>query len=129
MFSPGDDDLDVIDEEKEDLMDEEIDAEDEERKDSGDEEIEGFEPGATEASSFPALVCLALNSDGTNPDIRKLIELDQLTTVQDVTATVVQLAFQNGDTVRFDFSDDDEAKADACNHALYCRLPSSTHRY
>lgn len=111
MFSPGDDDLDVIDEEKEDLMDEENDAEDEERKDSGDEEIEGFEPGATEASSFPALVCLALNSDGTNPDIRKLIELDQLTTVQDVTATVVQLAFQNGDTVRFDFSDDDEAKA------------------
>jgi len=70
----------------------------------------GESSGITEISSFPALVCLTLNSDGANPDIRKLIELDQLTTVQDVTATVVQLAFQNGDTVRFDFSEDDEAK-------------------
>jgi len=67
----------------------------------------GGETGITEISSFPALVCLTLNSDGANPDIRKLIELDQLTTVQDVTATVVQLAFQNGDTVRFDFSEDE----------------------
>mmetsp|Transcript_7771 Transcript_7771/g.19335 ORF Transcript_7771/g.19335 Transcript_7771/m.19335 type:complete len:1331 (+) Transcript_7771:399-4391(+) len=64
-----------------------------------------------EVSSFPALVCMTLNSDGSNPDIRKLIELDQLTTVQDVTATVMQLAFQNGDTIRFDFSEDDDANA------------------
>jgi len=111
MFSPGDDDLGVIDETKEDLMDQENDGEDEEMRDSDDQGIEGGESHGTEVSSFPALVCLTLNSDGANPDIRKLIELDQLTTVQDVTATVVQLAFQNGNTVRFDFSEDDEAKA------------------
>ena len=109
MFSPGDG-LDVVDEEGDDLS---IGANDP----TGDEGIlqtEDQMPGDSdfvEVSSFPALVCLTLNSDGTNPDIRKLIELDQLTTVQDVTATEVQLAFQNGDTIRFDFSEDDEDKA------------------
>ena len=110
MFSPGDDDLDVIEEAKEDSLDQENEGEDEEMRDSDDQGLEGGESDNTEVSSFPALVCLTLNSDGVNPDIRKLIELDQLTTVQDVTATVVQLAFQNGDTVRFDFSEDDETK-------------------
>jgi hypothetical protein len=115
MFAPGDDDgLGVIDETKDEYdgviggEDDELEgenaADDQQRRDGGGE----F--GYPEISSFPALVCVTLNSDGANPDIRKLIELDQLTTVQDVTATVVQLAFQNGDTVRFDFSEDDEAR-------------------
>jgi hypothetical protein len=114
MFSPGDDHLDVEDEEKKDLMmDDDHDGDmvdDMDMRDAEDQRQEG-ENDRTEVSSFPAMACLSLNSDGTNPDIRKLIELDQLTTVQDVTATVVQLAFQNGDTVRFDFSEDDEDKA------------------
>jgi hypothetical protein len=49
-----------------------------------------------------------LHSDGSAPDVRKLIPLDQLTTVQDLHSTVVQLAFRNGDTVRLDFGDFDE---------------------
>jgi hypothetical protein len=60
-----------------------------------------------EIGSFPVLVCLTLHSDGTGPDIRKLIPLDQLTTVQDLHSTVVQLAFSNGDTIRLDFGGDD----------------------
>jgi hypothetical protein len=56
-----------------------------------------------EVSSFPVLICMTLNQDGTAPDIRKLISLDQLTTVQDLHSTVVQLAFNNGDTIRLDF--------------------------
>lgn len=56
-----------------------------------------------EISSFPVLICVTFNQDGTAPDIRKLISLDQLTTVQDLQATVVQLAFNNGDTIRLDF--------------------------
>ena len=106
MFSgegDDDDDLGVMEEAKEDM----------EAAQSGNETSQPLRIDndiTNEISSFPALVCLTLNSDGSNPDIRKLIELDQLTTVQDVTATVVQLAFSNGDTVRFDFSEDDEAK-------------------
>lgn len=61
-----------------------------------------------EISSFPVLVCMTINSDGTGPDIRKLVPLDQLTTVQDLHSTVVQLAFSNGDTIRLDFGDDDD---------------------
>ncbi|KAG7356111.1 exocyst complex component Sec3 [Nitzschia inconspicua] len=114
MFSPGNDHLEVDDEEIEDLMTEEDQdgdmMEDMDMRDP-EEHRHDAESDLTEVSSFPAMACLSLNSDGTNPDIRKLIELDQLTTVQDVTATVVQLAFQNGDTVRFDFSEDDEDKA------------------
>ena len=113
MFSPGDDDddLGIIDETKDDLMDTEGDGEEFDDENVDDPQVDRVgEYGGSEISSFPALVCVSLNSDGTNPDIRKLIELDQLTTVQDVTATVVQLAFQNGDTVRLDFSEDDETK-------------------
>jgi hypothetical protein len=114
MFAPGDDVLDVDDEEKQDfMMDEDSEGEMADGMDMRDVEEQRLdvETDQTEISSFPAMACLSLNSDGTNPDIRKLIELDQLTTVQDVTATVVQLAFQNGDTIRFDFSEDDEDKA------------------
>ena len=57
-----------------------------------------------DVASFPVLVCMLLNADGTAPDIRKLIPLSNLTTVQDLHATVVQLAFDNGDTVRLDSS-------------------------
>lgn len=124
MFAPGvEDDDDHDDEggdEKDDYqgMDDYIHPEregndDDQMRDADDPQTEGGAGNSegTEVSSFPTLVCLTLNSDGANPDIRKLIELDQLTTVQDVTATVVQLAFQSGDTVRFDFSEDDEDKA------------------
>lgn len=61
-----------------------------------------------EIGSFPVLVCITLHGDGTGPDIRKLIPLDQLTTIQDLHSTVVQLAFSNGDTIRLDFGGDDE---------------------
>ena len=60
-----------------------------------------------EVSSFPVLVCMTIYSDGTAPDIRKLIPLDQLTTVQDLHSTVVQLAFHHGDTIRLDFGGGD----------------------
>jgi Exocyst complex component Sec3 len=129
MFAPGDDDVDLegrsgddggmvkydyngMEDDQQHGNDEgdaaTSDDDDAEMRDQDDQRVE---PDVTEVSSFPAMVCMTLNSDGSNPDIRKLIELDQLTTVQDVTATVVQLAFQNGDTVRFDFSEDDEDKA------------------
>ena len=60
-------------------------------------------PDEDEVSSFPVLICMTLHSSGTAPDIRKLVRLDDLTTVQDLHATVVQLAFRNGDTIRLDF--------------------------
>jgi hypothetical protein len=64
-----------------------------------------------EISSFPVLVLMTLNVDGTSPDVRKLIPIQDLTTIQDLHATVLQLAFVNGDTIRLDFGrDDDEAK-------------------
>ena len=107
MFTPGDEEL-GMEEEKDDISEEDDDTNgdgDDERLDDNDVD------DIVEISSFPALVCLTLNSDGTSPDIKKLIELEHLTTVQDVTATEVQLAFQSGDTIRFDFSEDDEDKA------------------
>jgi hypothetical protein len=110
MFAPGTDDLEVEEEEKEgdseSVGEAQNDEDDEHHQNQRQDEME-----EQEVSSFPVLCCLSLNSDGANPDIKKLIELDQLTTVQDLTATVVQLAFQNGDTIRFDFSEDDEDKA------------------
>lgn len=64
-----------------------------------------------EVSSFPVLVCMSSNPDGTSPDIRKLIELDRLTTVQNVTTGgAVQLAFTDGDTVLLDFALDDSIR-------------------
>jgi len=63
-----------------------------------------------EISSFPVLVCMTLYSDGTNPDIRKLIPLSQLTSIQDLQTTVLQLGFLNGDSVRLDFGEHNEKK-------------------
>ena len=111
MFAPGVDELG--DEEEEANSEEGSESEkDEEDTDEKEEDHHQREDDfdEQEVSSFPVLCCLSLNSDGANPDIKKLIELDQLTTVQDLTATTVQLAFQNGDTIRFDFSEDDEEK-------------------
>eukprot|EP00977_Amphora_coffeiformis_P010341 scaffold2417_cov155-Amphora_coffeaeformis.AAC.3 len=59
-----------------------------------------------EVSSFPVLVCVTINSDGTGPEIRKLVPLDQLTTVQNLSSTVVQLAFRNGETLKLEFDPD-----------------------
>lgn len=59
-----------------------------------------------EVSSFPVLVCVTINSDGTGPEIRKLVPLDQLTTVQNLSNTVVQLAFRNGETLKLEFDPD-----------------------
>ena len=79
-----------------------------------DEEEEDDADLGEEIASFPVLVCMTLNSDGTAPDIRKLIPLQNLTTIQDLHSTVVQLAFGNGDTIRLDFGHGDtkdESKA------------------
>lgn len=66
-----------------------------------------FEP---EISSFPVLCCMTLYSDGTNPDIRKLVPLSQLTSIQDLQTTVLQLGFLNGDSVRLDFGEHNAKK-------------------
>jgi hypothetical protein len=81
----------------------------------GDKTSEKKDPEG-EISSFPVFVCMTINPDGTSPDVRKLVELDQLTTVQNVTtggATVVQLVFQDGDTVKLDFAVDDAQESTA----------------
>jgi len=76
-------------------------------------------PPEDEISSFPALVCLALHSDGTNPDIRRVIELDKLVGVEAIlprvskqekegggggggSKGVVVLTFRGGDRVEID---------------------------
>lgn len=109
MFSPGEED--VIDEENMEMSNRdysERNGDDEARESGGNGQAESLHD---EISSFPCLLCMTLNADGTNPDIRKLIELDQLASVQDTTATVVQLGFHNGHTIRFDFSEEDEERA------------------
>lgn len=70
----------------------------------------GAEEFEHEISSFPVLVCMTLYSDGTNPDIRKLVPLSQLTSIQDLHNTVLQLGFLNGDSVRLDFGEQKEKK-------------------
>ena len=80
------------------------DGEQEENQPSQKKDQEG------EISSFPAFVCMTINPDGTSPDVRKLIELDLLSTIQNVTtggASIVQLAFEDGDTVKLDFAVED----------------------
>ena len=58
-----------------------------------------------EISSFPILVCVTFSTDGTNPDIKRLTPLDQLTTVQNAsTGSVIQLVFNEGDSVTIDFA-------------------------
>ena len=71
-----------------------------------------------EISSFPVLLCMTLHSDGSGPDIRKLIPLDQLATVQDLHSTVVQLAFRNGDTIRLEFGSGADGDDDAKNKVV-----------
>lgn len=70
----------------------------------------GAEDNEPEISSFPCLICMTLYSDGTNPDIRKLVPLSQLTSIQDLQTTVLQLGFLNGDSVRLDFGEQPEKK-------------------
>ena len=84
------------------------------------EELEDGEDGEKhkrefeEVSTFPMLVCMTLNPDGTNPDIRKLISLDQLTTVNNMTTgNVIQLVFAGDDSVKIDFAE--EANAPSAN--------------
>jgi len=56
-----------------------------------------------EASSFPLLICLALQSDGSNPDIRKVVELEHLVGIESVASKgIVQLVFQTGEVVEID---------------------------
>lgn len=83
------------------------DDEEEKRDENSDAKVED------EIASFPVLVCLALNHDGTAPDIRKLVPIHKLTTVQNLHATVCQLAFDNGDTIRLDFATTDDKVAEA----------------
>lgn len=57
-----------------------------------------------EQSSFPSLVCLAIHSDGTHPDIRKILPLDSLVAIENVAnKQSVQLVFQNGVVAEIDF--------------------------
>jgi len=67
-----------------------------------------------EISSFPSILCLSIHSDGTSPDIRKMMELDKLTAVQSLTAkdsgdddtgNFVRLIFKGGDTIEIDWAD------------------------
>ncbi len=57
-----------------------------------------------EQSSFPNLVCLTIQSDGTHPDVCKILPLDQLVAIESVNnAQLVQLVFQNGVVAEIDF--------------------------
>jgi len=82
-----------------------------------------------QVSSFPVLVCMTLHSDGSGPDIRKLIPLDLLTTVQDLHSTVVQLAFRNGDTIRLDFSTNNSSNSHEKNKAVVMERPLDKERF
>ena len=62
-----------------------------------------------EISSFPALLCMAIHADGTKPDVRKVLELDKLVSIQNCpprkdsqSAGHVVLVFRNGDAVEID---------------------------
>jgi len=65
-------------------------------------------PPEREISSFPALFCLAIHADGTKPDVRKILELDKLVSIENAppqknappgSAGHVILVFRNGDAV------------------------------
>lgn len=57
-----------------------------------------------ESSSFPNLVCLAIQSDGTHPDVRRIMALDQLVAIENVAnKQSVQLVFRNGVVTEIDF--------------------------
>jgi hypothetical protein len=68
-------------------------------------------PPEYEISSFPALYCLAIHADGTKPDVRKVLELDKLISIENApprknappgSAGYVILVFRNGDAVEID---------------------------
>ena len=68
-------------------------------------------PSEYEISSFPALYCLAIHADGTKPDVRKVLELDKLISIENApprknappgSAGYVILVFRNGDAVEID---------------------------
>ena len=68
-------------------------------------------PKEYEISSFPALYCLAIHADGTKPDVRKVLELDKLISIENApprknappgSAGYVILVFRNGDAVEID---------------------------
>ena len=68
-------------------------------------------PPEREISSFPALLCMAIHADGTKPDVRKILELDKLVSIENVpprknapsgSAGCVILYFRNGDAVEID---------------------------
>ena len=65
-------------------------------------------PSEKEISSFPALYCLAIHADGTKPDVRKILELDKLVSIENSapkkgapagSAGPVVVVFRNGDAV------------------------------
>jgi len=57
-----------------------------------------------ELSSFPMLVCLALQSDGTNPDVRKILDMEKLVSIESApdNTGVLQLVFQAGEVIEID---------------------------
>ena len=68
-------------------------------------------PPSHEISSFPALFCLAIHADGTKPDVRKVLELDKLVSIENApprknapsgSAGPIILVFRNGDAVEVD---------------------------
>lgn len=68
-------------------------------------------PAEREISSFPALLCMAIHADGTKPDVRKVLELDKLVSIENApprknappgSAGYVILYFRNGDAVEID---------------------------
>lgn len=68
-------------------------------------------PAEREISSFPALFCLAIHADGTKPDVRKILELDKLVSIENApprknappgSSGHVVLVFRNGDAVEID---------------------------
>eukprot|EP00569_Conticribra_weissflogii_P020287 CAMPEP_0171427684 /NCGR_PEP_ID=MMETSP0881-20121228/4770_1 /TAXON_ID=67004 /ORGANISM="Thalassiosira weissflogii, Strain CCMP1336" /LENGTH=1579 /DNA_ID=CAMNT_0011947393 /DNA_START=177 /DNA_END=4916 /DNA_ORIENTATION=- len=68
-------------------------------------------PPEREISSFPAILCMAIHADGTKPDVRKILELDKLVSIENApprkndstgSAGNVILVFRNGDAVEID---------------------------
>ena len=56
-----------------------------------------------EQSSFPSLVFLAIHSDGSHPDVRQILDLDQLVAIESAAQNgMVKLVFQNGIIVELD---------------------------
>lgn len=106
---------------EEDASENEVDAYDimfgnsEDNEDDDDEEktSEAYDDeNDPEISSFPVLVCVTFSTDGTNPDIKRLTPLDQLTTVQNAsTGSVIQLVFNESDSVTIDFALEEDTPA------------------